>query len=67
MVKLEDQARVKIDEMLDDAGWHVCDIKDLNLSAYRGIAVREFPLPGRGFAGYLSVNGPKLLIRTVPE
>ena len=53
MVKPEDQARVKIDEMLEAAGWHVCDIKDLNLSAHCGTAVREFPLPGHGFADYL--------------
>lgn len=58
MVRPEDQARARIDEMLRVAGWHVCDIKDLNLSAHRGIAVREFPLPGHGFADYLLyVNG----------
>jgi type I restriction enzyme R subunit len=49
----EEQARLKIDELLAAASWHVCDIKDLNLSAHRGIAVREFPLPGHGFADYL--------------
>jgi type I restriction enzyme R subunit len=53
MAGREVQARETIDEQLKLAGWHVCDIKDLNLSAHRGIAVREFPLPGHGFADYL--------------
>ena len=49
----EELARINIDKMLEAAGWVVCDIKDLNLSAHRGIAVREFPLPGHGFADYM--------------
>ncbi len=49
----EELARVNIDKLLEAAGWHVCDLKDVNLSAHRGIAVREFPLPGHGFADYL--------------
>jgi type I restriction enzyme R subunit len=53
MVGREVKARETIDEQLKLAGWHVCDVKDLNLSAHRGIAVREFPLPGHGFADYL--------------
>lgn len=49
----EELARQNIDKLLEAAGWHVCDIKDVNLSAHRGVAVREFPLPGHGFADYL--------------
>lgn len=49
----EDQAREKIDELLTAAGWHVCDVKDTNIHAARGVAIREFPLPGHGFADYL--------------
>jgi type I restriction enzyme R subunit len=49
----EEQARLKINELLAAAGWHVCHIKGLNLSAHRGIAIREFPLPGHRFADYL--------------
>jgi type I restriction enzyme R subunit len=53
MVGPEDKAREGIDAQLAAAGWHVCDVTDLNISAHRGIAVREFPLPGHGFADYL--------------
>ena len=50
----EEQARVNIDEMLEQAGWAVQDRADLNLYAGDGVAVREFPLkPGHGTADYL--------------
>jgi type I restriction enzyme R subunit len=39
--------------LLEKAGWLVQDYKDLNLGAGVGIAVREFPLKGAGFADYL--------------
>ena len=39
--------------MLVQAGWHVCDADQANITAYRGVAIREFPLPGHGFADYL--------------
>jgi hypothetical protein len=32
-------------------GWHVCDAT-ANIHAARGVAIREFPLPGYGFADY---------------
>jgi len=36
------------------AGWRVQDRADLDLTADRGIAVREFPMkPGFGFPDYL--------------
>jgi hypothetical protein len=50
----EARARLEIDRLLTAAGWHVCDVKDTNLHAARGVAIREFPLnPGHGEADYL--------------
>ncbi len=51
-MKPEEKAREQIDRLLKDAGWQVQDLKDLNLGASRGVAVREFPLEC-GFADYL--------------
>lgn len=48
----EEKARQQIDRMLDAAGWKVQDLRDLNLGASLGVAVREFPLPS-GEADYL--------------
>jgi type I restriction enzyme R subunit len=52
-MKPEEGARKKIDVLLELAGWLVQDYKDLNLGAGVGVAVREFPLRGAGFADYL--------------
>ena len=50
----EAQARVRIDEKLAAAGWAVQGYGTVNLSASRGVAVREFVLaPGHGRADYL--------------
>lgn len=49
----EQQAREEIDRLLIAAGWHVCDANAANIHASRGVAIREFPLPGHGFADYL--------------
>ncbi|MFZ3082437.1 type I restriction-modification enzyme R subunit C-terminal domain-containing protein [Rhodoferax ferrireducens] len=50
----EQKARVSIDTLLQQAGWHVCHMADANIHAARGVALREFPLnPGYGFADYL--------------
>ncbi len=50
----EDRARESIDKLLTAAGWVVQDRKDTNLTAGRGVAVREFPLKtGHGEADYL--------------
>lgn len=50
----EQQARVSIDALLKQAGWHVCSMADANTHASRGVAQREFPLnTGYGFADYL--------------
>ncbi len=37
----ENKARIRIDEMLERAGWVVQDYKDVNLHAGEGVAVRE--------------------------
>lgn len=39
--------------LLEAAGWHVCDAFAANIHAACGVAIREFPLPGYGFADYL--------------
>ncbi len=50
----EDKAREQIDNMLTQAGWHVCDFKDANIHAARGVIIRNYPLnKGHGFADYL--------------
>src|SRR5207244_9093998 len=50
----EQKARSEIDAKLSASGWLVQDRDDLDLTAGRGIAVREFPMkPGFGFADYL--------------
>ena len=50
----EQQARVEIDRLLMAAGWHVYGVKDVDIHAARGVAVREFPLAeGHGYADYL--------------
>jgi type I restriction enzyme, R subunit len=50
----EQVARRKIDGDLTSAGWLVQDRKDIDLTAGRGIAAREFQLKsGFGFADYL--------------
>jgi type I restriction enzyme R subunit len=50
----EREARAKIDAALTEAGWVVQDRDQMNLSAGRGIAVREFKLAaGHGYADYM--------------
>jgi type I restriction enzyme R subunit len=50
----EQKARREIDAQLLASGWIVQDRADVDLTAGRGIAVREFPMkPGFGFADYL--------------
>ena len=50
----EQKARHDIDAKLTASGWLVQDRDDLDLTAGRGIAVREFPMKsGFGFADYL--------------
>ena len=50
----EQRARLEIDAKLVASGWLVQDRDDLDLTAGRGIAVREFKMKqGFGFADYL--------------
>ncbi len=50
----EQKTRHDIDAKLIASGWLVQDRDDLDLTAGRGIAVREFPMKsGFGFADYL--------------
>jgi len=43
-VEPEEEARERIDKMLDQSGWILQDYKELDLGAGKGIAVREYPL-----------------------
>ena len=50
----EQQARVNIDRLLEQAGWAVQSADRINLYTSSGVAVREFALkPGHGHADYL--------------
>ena len=51
MTTPEQLARQNIDQLLEACGWKVQHYRELNLSAGRGVAVREFPLK-TGFADY---------------
>ncbi len=48
----EQKARLHIDELLTQTGWAIQNVKEINLSAGLGVAVREYPLH-EGFADYL--------------
>jgi type I restriction enzyme R subunit len=50
----EQRARRRIDAGLQAAGWAVQSRDEINLSAARGVAIREFKMaPGYGYADYL--------------
>ena len=50
----EEHAREKIDQLLKQAGWIIQDLKEANIHAGPGVAIREFTLKtGHGFADYL--------------
>ena len=54
MMNPEQQAREKIDGLLEAAGWAICNPSEANIAGSRGVAIREFPLQqGHGFADYL--------------
>ena len=66
----EEQARVSINYLLEQAGWAVQDATALNLYASRGVAVREFALkPGHGSADYLLYVNQKAagIVEAKPE
>ena len=48
----EQEARRQIDRQLTECGWLVQKASEMNISAGRGVAIREFPLQ-TGFADYL--------------
>jgi type I site-specific restriction endonuclease len=55
----EQKARREIDLNLAAAGWLVQSRDEIDLTASRGIAVREFQMkPGFGFADYLLFSPP---------
>src|SRR3954454_17067425 len=56
----EQHARVEIDRKLEAAGWVVQDFREIDLSAGRGVAVREFPT-ATGPADYLLYGDRKAL------
>src|SRR3954454_16721543 len=56
----EQHARVEIDRKLEAAGWDVQDFREMDLSAARGVAVREFPT-ATGPADYLLYVDKKAL------
>ena len=50
----EQEARTKIDAMLNQAGWDVQNFSKANIFAKQGVAIREFQLEsGHGVANYL--------------
>ena len=50
----EGRSRLTIDGLLEHAGWVIQNRSEANITAGRGVAIREFPLkPGYGFADYL--------------
>lgn len=52
-MKVEERARARIDRQLEECGWRVQDRDEMNIYAQRGVAVREFSMPGAGEADYL--------------
>ena len=64
----EQKSRLEIDRQLGQCGWIVQSVRDMNMSAGLGIAVREFPLKS-GHADYLLYADFKALgvIEAKPE
>jgi type I restriction enzyme R subunit len=58
ILKPEEQAREKIDDLLTQAGWVIQDRETFNRNASTGVAVREFSLPN-GPCDYLLFVGGK--------
>ena len=64
----EQKARQEIDRQLVQCGWQVQDYRQMNISANRGVAVREFPL-STGEADYMLYADAKAIgvIEAKPE
>jgi type I restriction enzyme R subunit len=69
MQKPEDQAREKIDALLQQCGWILQNRSTINLSADRGIAIREGLLKGGDEVDYLLFGDGKALgtVEAKPE
>lgn len=67
-MKPEQKARQRIDRQLEQSGWAVQDYRQMNISASRGVAIREFPL-ATGDADYLLYVDAKALgaVEAKPE
>ena len=66
----EQEARVNIDRLLEQAGWSVQNADSINLYASSGVALREFPLKsGHGTADYLLYVNQKAagIVEAKPE
>ena len=64
----EAEARQKIDKRLTAAGWIIQDVKQLNISAGIGVAVREFPTDTGPVDYALFINGiPVGIIEAKPD
>jgi len=48
-VSSEEQAGKTSDALLEQSGWHGCGMKDANIHAARGVAIREFSLKSVNF------------------
>ena len=63
MATAEQRARENIDHLLEAAGWRVQNLKQADIHASRGVALREFPLiDGHGCADYLLYLDGRLLV-----
>jgi hypothetical protein len=63
----EQKARQKIDQQLDQCGWKVQDYRQMNISAGRGVAVREFPLSTGEAVGLPALIGWVVMLKTILE
>lgn len=61
-MKPEAKARKKIDRLLEAAGWTIQDVKQINLGASKGVAVREMPLTTRNAEYFLFMDNVDVLI-----
>ena len=54
----EEKARLEIDKKLEASGWMIQDLKDININASLGVAIREFPTANGGEVDYaLFIDG----------
>src|SRR5829696_3992385 len=49
----EERARANIDSQLQECGWQIQNVREMNILASKGVAVREFPVSGAKEADYL--------------